>query len=325
MKAFPGTVKPKSAMPDPLLNHVRYPVDLMKIQREVLAQYHVTDAGAFYQGTERWKVPSDPTKGGQNATKQPAYYLSVQMPGQDSPEFSLTSTYIYFNRENLAAFVAVNADATSKNYGKIQVLQLDKTQIDGPSQIANKLDSDTRVADAMLPLTRGDSQAQKGNLLTLPVGGGLLYVQPVYVQRGSGDAAYPLMRLVLASFGGGIGVGPTLQDALDMVFAGNAGADTGENPNGEQPPEEPGDSPPPPTSDAVARELAAAGEAFAEAEAALKEGDLSAYAEAVKRAQAAVARAEEARRGGRSGAEDEATPAPEEPANGTEPGESDAG
>ncbi|WP_020575837.1 UPF0182 family protein [Actinopolymorpha alba] len=293
MKAFPGTVQPKSKMPDALIDHVRYPGDLMKIQREVLAQYHVTEAGAFYQGTERWRVPADPTR--ETQTKQPAYYLSVRMPGQSEPEFSLTSTYIYFNRENLAAFVAVNADARSKDYGKIRVLQLDdKTQIDGPSQIANKLESDTRVADAMLPLNRGESRSVKGNLLTLPVGGGLLYVQPVYVQRGSGDASYPLLRLVLASFGGGIGVGPTLQDALNMVFEGNAGATTGEGPGDGQeqpPPGDGGPDKPKAPSQTMAQALAEAGKAFDEAQAALKKGDLKGYADAVARAQDAVNRA----------------------------------
>ncbi len=306
MKAFPDTVKSKSEMPRALLDHVRYPEDLMKIQREVLGQYHVTKAGPFYQGTERWRVPADPTR--ENSTKQPAYYLSVRMPGEQDPEFSLTSTYIYFNRENLAAFVAVNADARSPDYGKIRVLQLaDKTQIDGPSQIANKLDSDTTVADAMLPLTRGESRAVKGNLLTLPVGGGLLYVQPVYVQR-AGDASYPLLRLVLASFGGRTGVGSTLREALDEVFQGDAGADTGEGGTGTQPPP-PGGPPPqaPPISGAVAKALEDANAAFAKADEALKEGDLQGYADAVAEAKAAVAAAEAAQR-----AEDakKATPAP---------------
>lgn len=309
MKAFPGTVQPKSKMPEELLDHVRYPVDLMKVQREVLAQYHVTEAGPFYQGTERWRVPADPTAS--QPIKQPVYYLSVRMPNESEPVFSLTSTYIYYNRENLAAFVAVNADARSSDYGKIRVLQLDeKTQIDGPSQIANKLDSDTRIADAMLPLTRGESRAVKGNLLTLPVGGGLLYVQPVYVQRGGTGASYPLLRLVLASFGGGIGVGPTLQDALDMVFEGNAGADTGE----EAPPEtgEDGGQETPPTEQSpeaiVADALREARDAFAEAEEALKAGDLRGYAEAVERAEAAVERA--ARAEAQSGQAGQPTPAP---------------
>ncbi|GAA5024578.1 UPF0182 family protein [Actinopolymorpha pittospori] len=293
MKAFPNTVQPRSKIPDALLDHVRYPEDLMKIQREILAQYHVTKAGAFYQGTERWRVPSDPTR--ETSTKQPAYYLSVRMPGEDTPTFSLTSTYIYFNRENLAAFVAVDADARSPDYGKIRVLQLDdKTQIDGPSQIANRLESDTRVADALLPLTRGESRAVKGNLLTLPVGGGLLYVQPVYVQRGSGDASYPLLRLVLASFGGQTGVGETLQDALNMVFRGNAGANTGEHTDGEQPPPaKPGEPAPPPT-ETVATALAEANKAFEDAQAALRKGDLKGYADAVAKAQAAVNRAAQA-------------------------------
>jgi hypothetical protein len=235
------------------------------------------------------------------------------MPNESEPVFSLTSTYIYYNRENLAAFVAVNADARSPDYGKIRVLQLDdKTQIDGPSQIANKLDSDTRIADAMLPLTRGESRAVKGNLLTLPVGGGLLYVQPVYVQRGGTGASYPLLRLVLASFGGGIGVGPTLQDALDMVFEGNAGADTGE----EAPPDsgtgQDGQEKPPTGDQApeavVADALREARDAFARAEEALKAGDLRGYAEAVERAEAAVERA--ARAGAESRQAGQPTPAP---------------
>ncbi|GAA2755580.1 UPF0182 family protein [Actinopolymorpha rutila] len=313
MKAFPNTVQPKSKMPDALLDHVRYPEDLMKIQREILAQYHVTDAGSFYQGTERWRVPSDPTR---QSAKQPAYYLSVRMPGEKSPAFSLTSTYIYFNRENLAAFVAVDADARSKNYGKIRVLQLaDKTQIDGPSQIANKLDSDTRVAAALLPLRQGESQAIKGNLLTLPVGGGLLYVQPVYVQRGPSDASYPLLRLVLASFGGQTGVGTTLQEALNMVFQGDAGADTGENAGGQpNQPEQPGKQPNQPNqpsqpSETVAAALAEASKAFDQAQASLQKGDLKGYADAVARAQEAVGRAAKAQAAERDQA-GKATPKP---------------
>ena len=75
----------------------------------------------------------------------------------------------------------------------------------------------------------------EGNLLTLPVGGGLLYVQPIYVQRASGDAAYPLLQRILVSFGDRIGYAGTLQDALDQIFQGASGAVTGEEPGTETP------------------------------------------------------------------------------------------
>src|SRR5690606_505515 len=119
---FPDIVKPKSEISEELLAHLRYPEDQFKVQREILTQYHVTDPGTFYEGGERWTVPEDPTVGG---VAQPPYYLSVQMPGEDSPNFSLTTVYVPQTRENLAAFMSVNADATDTGedgYGSIKIL-----------------------------------------------------------------------------------------------------------------------------------------------------------------------------------------------------------
>ncbi|HEY6739151.1 MAG TPA: UPF0182 family protein, partial [Actinopolymorphaceae bacterium] len=306
MKSFPGTVKPKKEMPDELLDHVRYPEDMMKLQREILGQYHVTDPKVFYEGTERWRVPADPTKEEQGL-KQPAYFLSVRMPDQEKPVFSLTSTYIYYNRENLAAFVAVDADARSKDYGKIRVLSVagvddgsgqedGQEQVDGPKQLANKLESDQAVRDALLPFRQQGSNTKivNGNLLTLPAAGGLLYVQPVYVQR-TGEGSYPLLRLVLASYGGRIGVDSTLQGALDKIFEGQSGADTeedGDTDGGQvEPPPDDGEDTGGPVPDEVARALDEANEAFDKADAALKAGNLAEYEKFVRQARAAVARA----------------------------------
>ena len=299
-KAFPDTVKPRSEMPDELLDHVRYPYDMMKIQREILSMYHVDDPLTWYNGSERWRIPSDPAEP-QSETKQPGYYLSVKMPGQDEPQFSLTSTFIYDNRQNLAAFAAVNADARSDDYGKMHVLRVVGTdqgggadsgegqgQVDGPRQIANKLESDNAVADALLPFKRAGNDVVNGNLLTLPVGGGLLYVQPIYVER-EGEGAYPLMRLVLSSFGGNIGVGTTLQDSLDMTFGGESGADTEEETDTGEDNE--GGEPTGPPSSEVQQELAAAADSFEAADKALSEGNLGSYENHIKEAEAAVQRA----------------------------------
>jgi uncharacterized membrane protein (UPF0182 family) len=223
MSAFPGVVKPQSEIPDALREHLRYPEDLFKVQREILARYHVTNASTFYQGTDRWRVPEDPTiEAGTIA--QPPYYLSVKMPGQSEPAFSLTSVYVPNNRQNLAAFMSVDANAASSDYGTMRILQLPgTTTIPGPGQMANAFNADQTIARELQPYRLSGSRASFGNLLTLPVGGGLLYVQPVYTQRGVGEGTYPVLQLVLASFGGTVGSGTTLDQALAVVLGGNSG------------------------------------------------------------------------------------------------------
>ena len=42
MSAFPDTVEPKADLSADLVAHLRYPEDLFKVQRDVLARYHVT-------------------------------------------------------------------------------------------------------------------------------------------------------------------------------------------------------------------------------------------------------------------------------------------
>ncbi len=132
--------------------------------------------------------------------------------------FSITSVYVPTNRSNLASFISANSDATSEDYGKIRILRLpDSTQVQGPSQIANTFAADEEIQAQLLPIKQ-NSQILYGNLLTLPVGGGLLYVQPVYALRESGQGAYPVLQFVLASFGKNAGYGTSLTEALNDVL-----------------------------------------------------------------------------------------------------------
>lgn len=296
-KAFPGVVLPKSTISSDLKSHLRYPEDFFKVQREILARYHVTDPGAWYQQSGLWEVPNDPVIGANSAAKETPYFLSVKWPRDPSAIFSLTSVYVPKGRSNLAAYMGVNADASSPDYGRIRVLRMsDTTQIDGPQQTANAMVTNETVADRLRPfLNQGSSSAQYGNLLTLPVGGGLLYVQPVYTQRaGSGGGSYPALRFVLVRFGQQVGIGDTLKLALDQVFKGNSGAITGETPT----------TPTKPTGNQTANQraasaaLAEAKADFAAANKALSTGDLVTYAAKNKAGQAAVDRAVAALGGG---------------------------
>jgi len=234
-KIFPSTVKPQSDMSTQLLAHVRYPADLFKVQREILQTYHVTDAGSFYSGVDAWSVPNDPTQPKATAVAQPPYYLTMQVPDTKSPAFTLYSTYIpksgsASSKSVLTGYLSVNADAGA-DYGKMTLLTLPKQDtVPGPGQVQNTFETDPTVGQALNLLRQGQTEVVSGNLLTLPVGGGLLYVQPVYVRASSSsDTSYPLLRKVLVAFGDKIAFEDTLDSALDSLFGGDSGASAGDN------------------------------------------------------------------------------------------------
>ena len=288
-KAFPGTVKAKKEISAQLLEHIRYPEDLFRVQREILSAYHVKTAGAFYGGQDFWRVPRDPSTFGGNAGAQPPYYLTLELPGSKKPTFSLTTPFVpRGGRENLSAFMVVNSDS-GPDYGKITVLQLPRsTNVAGPSQVASNFEAKPEVANSLSLLRQGGSDVVLGNLLTLPVGGGLLYVQPVYVRATANSAAYPLLQKVLVSFGDQIGYDNDLKGALDQVFGGNSGTSTNSGGTGttSSTGTDTGNA-----NSALANALASAKQALADGQAALAKGDFTAYGRAQDRLKSAIASA----------------------------------
>jgi len=311
-KIFPSTVKPISDMSAQLISHVRYPADLFKVQRSVLGQYHVTDAGSFYSRDDAWTTPTDPTSEAGTSTLQPPYYLTLQMPGQKSPEFSLYTTFIPLasseaSRSVLKGYLAVDSNAGSTKgkvaagYGKLRLLSLPSSDtVPGPGQVQNSFNSDPTVSQQLNLLRQGKTDVINGNLLTLPVGGGLLYVQPVYVQS-TGETSYPLLQKVLVAFGDKIAFEDTLDQALDVLFGGDSGANAGDT---NVPSTGDGTSPPSggetgggtggtggsaTNNAALQQALASARQALTDRQAALKAGDWTAYGEADARLQKAIA------------------------------------
>jgi uncharacterized protein len=283
MKAFPNTVTPKSEMSKELLEHIRYPEDMFRVQRDVLSSYHVQTAAAFYGGQDFWRVPRDPSTFGANAGSQPPYYMTLEMPGLDKPTFALTTPFVpRGGRENLSAFAVVDSNY-GPNYGKMTVLQLPRsTNVAGPSQVASNFEAKPEVANSLSLLRQGGADVVLGNLLTLPVGGGLLYVQPVYVRATSNTAAYPLLQKVLVSFGDVIGFDNSLKGALDQVFGGNSGTSSSGTPV---------TSTTDNASDDLKAALQNARQALADGNAALAKGDFAAYGRAQDRLKAALAAA----------------------------------
>ena len=281
-KSFPGTLKPASEMPAELQAHVRYPEDIFKAQRLVYSRYHVTDPGSFYSGQDFWYVPTDPTQ--QAAGKpQPPYYLTLRMPDQVSPEFQLTTTFSPVRRQTLAAFMTASSEP-GPGYGRLRVLQLPRNSvIPGPLQVQNTFESNPEVASQLSLLRRGGSEVELGNLLSLPVAGGFLYVEPVYV-RASQDG-YPLLQRVLVSFGQQVAFERNLTDALAKVLGASVPEQQGKGKTKQTTPEQ-----------RLTKALADAEAALQASEQALQKGDFAAYGQAQDDLSDAINRAIEAQR-----------------------------
>ncbi len=325
--AFDNTVKPLSEISGDLMGHLRYPEDLFKVQREVMASYHVQSAEAFFGGQDFWRVSEDPSVGGDVEVDMPPYYLSIAMPGQEEPTFSLTTNFIPrgADRQNLVGYMAADAEAGSEDgvrredYGQLRVLELPRdSTVRGPGQFQNDIESSnanseafTQTLSQFLSLNRqAGSTVDLGNLLTLPVGGGLLYVEPIYVSARSGSS-YPLQRLVVVAFGNDLAWSDTLDGALDELYGGDSGATAPDSGTGTDTPIDPGDDPvldpdaeaegdgaestaPPPDAEPtgdLAQALEDIQQAYDEGQAALRAGDLAAYAEAQDRLSEAIERA----------------------------------
>jgi hypothetical protein len=214
---FPGLVKPASEVSPDLRAHFRYPQDLFEVQRSLLVRYHVDDPVDFFQSSGFWRVPNDPTVSEAIQAPQPPYYLQVKLPGSDKPEFELTSVLTGFQREFMSAYVSASSDPD--NYGKLTVLRLPtSTQTPGPTQVQQLFRTTSEVSSLVtLSTQQGGARVIFGNLLTLPVNDGLLYVEPFYIQGQASSTSFPQLNRVLVWYAGRVGVGSTLQQALTQA------------------------------------------------------------------------------------------------------------
>ncbi|MBS4729109.1 UPF0182 family protein [Mycobacterium sp. SM1] len=311
MKVFPGTVKPKSAITPDLADHLRYPEDLFKVQRMLLAKYHVNDPVTFFSTSDFWDVPLDPNPTA--SSYQPPYYIVAKnlAKDDDSASYQLTSAMNRFKRDYLAAYISASSDPDT--YGKITVLTI-PGQVNGPKLANNAITTDTAVSQDLGVIGRDNqNRIRWGNLLTLPVAhGGLLYVEPVYASPGASDAAssYPRLIRVAMMYNDKVGYGPTVSDALTGLFGPGAGAtaagiaptDAGAPPNrpsGAPPPAaSPGSKPPAvvgPSPNGEVALSAAKAAALKEIQAAIgaardaqRKGDFAAYGAALQRLDDAI-------------------------------------
>ncbi|NLA90376.1 MAG: UPF0182 family protein, partial [Synergistaceae bacterium] len=203
---FPGVFRPLEEMPAGLQAHLRYPQDLFNVQSEIYRIYHMTDANTFYNKEDVWD-----RIGGDRKGFMEAYYVNMRLAGEDKSEFVLITPFMPVNRDNMIAWMAGRSDG--ENYGELLVYQFPKQKlIYGPSQVEALTNQNSEIAAQLSLWSQRGSAVIRGNMTVVPVGDGILYVQPLYLRAENSEL--PELRRVITSTGGRVVWGETLGESL---------------------------------------------------------------------------------------------------------------
>jgi uncharacterized membrane protein (UPF0182 family) len=262
-KIFPGLLKPIESMPASLRSHLRYPQDLFRIQAAVSTLYHMRDPQVFYSKEDQWGIAYEHITVNTRAPIDP-YYVIMRLPEQPKEEFLLMLPFTPTNKQNMIAYMAARSD--EENYGKLITFRYSKDQlIFGPEQIESSIRVDSVIQPQIALLSQAGSNVILGNLLVLPVGRALLFVEPVYTK--SEATNFPQLKKVIVADGTRVVMRDTLDQALEALVGGST-----RPPPGVTPPGPPTGTPP--TATSLIQE---ANRHYTQAQTLLRQGDLAGY------------------------------------------------
>jgi hypothetical protein len=292
---FPDLFSPLGELPGDLQPHLRVPEDLFNIQTAMFGRYHVTDAETFFREDDRWTVPSGQTS--DQSLPSEAYYVIMRMPGEADPEFLLLQPMVPTSRPNMIAWVAARNDP--QHYGGVRVYRFPTdTSVFGPAQIEARIDQDPTISAQVTLWDQSGSQVIRGNLIVVPIGDTLIYLQPVYLQ--STSASFPEFQRIVVASPTSVVWARTLGEALNLLLEAGGGPTPTPTPTptpgataGPGPTASPGPTPGTDLPTEVPGLVAYANDHFEAAQAALRAGDFAAYGREIELVRQALSRLDE--------------------------------
>jgi uncharacterized membrane protein (UPF0182 family) len=299
-RIFPSLFTSGAEMPQEIMEHLRYPEDLFRIQSDVYTLYHVIGPRDFFSNVDPWQIAKDPSDSNRTPLRGEGtfiddgeafrpmlpYYLLMKLPDDDELSFLIMQPFTPRDRPNMVSFLV--AKSGPAEYGEIVDFTLPaESQQDGPGQVGDFINQNTEISQEFTLLGQGGSRVIQGNMLVIPIEESLLYVQPIYISASSAETeGIPEFKRAIVSFNGQIEMRDTLDQAIAAIFGEAPDGGTGGDGDGDG-----GDGGTTEVPEEVESLLQAAQEAFAEADAALRAGDLATYADKVAEAESFIERA----------------------------------
>jgi len=220
---FPALFHDASEMPADLRAHIRYPETLFRVQGDVFSLYHTQNAKMFFQREDIWSVANKAGNGRDQKPQQAPvdpYFVLMQLPGEDRPnEFAEILPFTPANRNNMIGWMAGRSDGDA--YGSLLVYNFPKSRlVDGPLQVEARIDQNAQLSGQFTLWNQQGSRVQRGNLLVIPIGKSLLYVEPIYLKAES--SPMPELRLVVLATQEKLAYGLNYQEALTNLFGQQA-------------------------------------------------------------------------------------------------------
>jgi uncharacterized membrane protein (UPF0182 family) len=295
---FPTVFRPLSELPADLASHLRVPEEQFNVQTRMYGQYHVVDPRTFYSGDDTWMVPT--AAGSEQSVLPEAYYVIMRMPGESEAEFLLLQPMVPTNRPNMIAWVAARNDLP--NYGDVRVYRFPvDTTVFGPAQIEARIDQDPVISAQFTLWGQAGSSVIRGNLIVVPVGDSLLYLQPIYLQ--STASSFPEFQRIIVASATEVVWAPTLGESLRLLLEAQGGPSPTPTPSpGPTPTPSPGPTPtagpsPTPGPSGLPTDVNGlidyANTHFELAQQALRDGDFARYGEEIALVEAALQRLDE--------------------------------
>ena len=220
-RVFPALFRDASEMPAHLSRHVRYPELLLGLQADVYGLYHMTNPEVFYNREDLWTIASEV---GMNEQREQAAqpmepnFVLMTLPDESRSEFIEILPFTPAKRNNLIGWMAGRSDAP--HYGDLVVYDFPKSRlVDGPLQVEARIDQNPQLSSQLSLWNQQGSHVRRGGLLVIPIGKGLLYAEPIYLQ--AERSPMPELRLVVLALQDRLSYGPTFEVALAGLFGEN--------------------------------------------------------------------------------------------------------
>ncbi|HET6444924.1 MAG TPA: UPF0182 family protein [candidate division Zixibacteria bacterium] len=246
-RAFPGLFQPLDAMPDSLLEHIRYPEDLFKVQTQQYLKYHMDDIQTFYNQEDLWEIPKEIFESDQQPIEP--YHVILSLPGEEDTEYLLIQPYVPAGKNNMVAWIAARNDPP--NYGQLVVYELPKQElVFGPIQVEARIDQDPEISAQISLWNQRGSKVIRGNLIVIPMNNSFLYVEPLYLLSEASEL--PELKRVIVASGDRVAMRETLEEALlALIEMAPSVVDTTEV-EGQEPAESVGSEPTPAPGESAA-------------------------------------------------------------------------
>ena len=200
-KVYPSVFDSMSEMPADLREHIRYGEDLFNYQASALQRFHVTDVNTFFSNNEAWARTQETRGRGTEGQRieSPARYTYAVLPGQSTERFVTIQSFKPAAEGRGIGFSGwLAVDNESDSYGKATILRfpLGQNALVSIDTFSSNVARNPTISQELN--TRRD-QVTRGNVIVVPIGDGLLYTQPIYLD--TAEDSLPTLYLVVVSFG----------------------------------------------------------------------------------------------------------------------------